>query len=215
MLTSKVPVAKEGYPYIGAAVLITLVLALFGYRLLTAASLLISFFILYFFRDPERFTPAEGDELISPADGKIILVEKIFDDRFFHEYVHKISIFMSIFNVHVNRIPVDGTVDMIIHTPGTFYSADSNQGGLGNENCATILTCDTGRKIAVVQVAGLIARRIICRLEPKERVKRGLRFGLIQFGSRVDLYIPGSVTITAQRGQAVRAGETPLCHLLP
>jgi phosphatidylserine decarboxylase len=215
MLTPKIPIAKEGYPFIGSAFLITLVLALFGYCFFTVISLLISFFILYFFRDPERFVPAESDALICPADGKIILIEKIFDERFFQEYVHKISIFMNIFNVHVNRIPVSGTIEKILYTPGTFYSADTDQGGLRNENCATIISCDTGRKIAVVQVAGLIARRIVCWLEPEDRVRHGMRFGLIRFGSRVDIYIPGTIEITVTKGQVVRAGETIIGKLLP
>lgn len=215
MLTPKIPIAKEGYPFIGSAVFITLLLAIFRYQSLTIISLAISFFILYFFRDPERFTPAETDVVISPADGKIILVEKIFDDRFFQEYVQKISIFMNVFNVHVNRIPTNGSIEKIIYTPGTFYSADTARGGLRNENCASIITADAGRKLAVVQVAGLIARRIICWLEPQDKVKQGQRFGLIRFGSRVDLYIPGTVEITVSKGQVVRAGETILGRLLP
>jgi phosphatidylserine decarboxylase len=214
MISPGIPIAKEGYPFIGSAVFITLILAILGHERLTAIFLCISFFILFFFRDPERFTPREGNALISPADGKIILIEKIFDDKYFHEYAHKISIFMNVFNVHVNRIPQTGTVERVIYTPGMFYSADSDRGGLRNENCATIITCETGRKIAVVQVAGLIARRIVCWLEPEDRVRQGHRFGLIRFGSRVDLYIPGSVEISVKRGQMVRAGETILGHLL-
>jgi phosphatidylserine decarboxylase len=214
MISPRIPIAKEGYPFLGSAVLITLILAILGYEGLTVISLLVSFFILYFFRDPERFTPKEGNTLVSPADGKIILIEKTFDNRFFQEYVHKISIFMNIFNVHVNRIPQSGTVERIIYTPGTFYSADSDRGGLRNENCATILVCETGHKIAVVQVAGLIARRIVCWLEQEDRVKQGDRFGLIRFGSRVDLYIPGSVQISVKKGQIVRAGETILGRLV-
>jgi phosphatidylserine decarboxylase len=214
MISPRIPIAKECYPFLGSAVLVTLILAILGYESLTVISLLISLFILFFFRDPERFTPRESNALISPADGKIILIEKIFDDRFFQEYTHKISIFMNVFNVHVNRIPLNGTVEKIIHTPGTFYSADSDRGGLRNENCAAIIACETGRKIAVVQVAGLIARRIVCWLEPEDKVIQGYRFGLIRFGSRVDLYIPGSVKISAEKGQMVRAGETILGHLL-
>jgi phosphatidylserine decarboxylase len=214
MLSPRIPIAKEGYPFIGSAVFITLILAILGYEGLTVIFLLISFFILFFFRDPERFTPQVSNVLISPADGKIIVIEKIFDDKYFHEYVHKISIFMNIFNVHVNRIPQSGTVERIIHSPGTFYSADSERGGLRNENCATIIACETGRKFAVVQVAGLIARRIVCWLEPEDTVFQGDRFGLIRFGSRLDLYVPGSIEISVEKGQIVQAGETILAHLL-
>jgi phosphatidylserine decarboxylase len=210
MIAPRIPVAKEGYPFFGSAALMTVVLAILGYKFLTLIALLASFFILYFFRDPERFIPRLSNSFVCPADGKVIVVEKVFDDKFFHEYVHKISIFMNIFNVHVNRIPQNGTVEKILYTPGTFYSADSSQGGLRNENCATILTGETGRKIAVVQVAGLIARRIVCWLEPNDAVRQGDRFGLIRFGSRVDLYIPGSVQISVKKGEIVRAGETVL-----
>jgi phosphatidylserine decarboxylase len=214
MISPKVPIAKEGYPFIGSASFVTMICAILGHDRLTAIFFIATFFILYFFRDPERFTPKESHALISPADGKIILIEKIFDDRFFHEYVHKVSIFMNIFNVHVNRIPVDGTVDQITYTPGMFYSADTDRGGLRNENCAAVITCESGRKIAVVQVAGLIARRIVCWLEPGDRVQQGERFGIIRFGSRVDLYIPGSVDFSVERGQNVKAGETVLGRLL-
>jgi phosphatidylserine decarboxylase len=214
MISPKIPIAKEGYPFVGSAVLVTLILALFGYGFLTLISLAASFFILYFFRDPERFISRAADSIICPADGKVIVIEKIFDEKFFHEYVHKISIFMNIFNVHVNRIPQSGTIEKIIYTQGTFYSADSEHGGLRNENCATIITSETGRKIAVVQVAGLIARRIVCWLEPDDKVIQGDRFGLIRFGSRVDLYVPGSVQISVKKGQVVRAGETILGRLI-
>ena len=214
MISPKIPIAKEGYPFLGSAVLITLIVAILGYRFLTLVSLLVSLFILYFFRDPERFTPGETDSLICPADGKVILIEKIFDDRFFKEYVHKVSIFMNIFDVHVNRIPLTGKVERILYTPGTFYSADTDHGGLMNENCATIITSEAGRKIAVVQVAGLIARRIVCWLEREDKVQQGDRFGLIRFGSRVDLYIPGSLQISIKKGQIVRAGETILGQLI-
>ncbi len=214
MLPQKTPIAREGYPFIGIAGLITLVLALLGYQFLALLSLIVTLFILYFFRDPERFIPVENDILISPADGKIIRIEKVFDERFFGEEVQKISIFMNIFNVHVNRTPISGTVEKIAHTPGKFYSADSDKGGLQNENCATIIVGNTGRRIAVVQVAGLIARRIVCWLEPEDKVKQGMRFGLIRFGSRVDIYVPGPVEIRVANGQIVRAGETILGHLL-
>jgi phosphatidylserine decarboxylase len=214
MIPPRIPIAKEGAPFIGSAAFFTLICAIMGYELMTLISLLLSFFILYFFRDPERFTPYDPNTLISPADGKIIVIDKIFDDRFFHEYVHKISIFMNIFDVHVNRIPQSGTLEQISYTPGTFYSADSGQGGLDNENCAAIIIGDTGRKIVVVQIAGLIARRIVCWLEPGDTVRQGQRFGLIRFGSRVDLYIPGSIEILVKKGDKVRAGETILGHLV-
>lgn len=214
MIRPNIPIAKEGYPFIATAGFVTLVFAILGYERLSLLAVLVTLFIVYFFRDPERFVPEGEDVLISPADGKVIVVEKVFDDRFFKEYVHKISIFMNIFNVHVNRIPQSGTVQKIIYTPGTFYSADTDRGGLRNENCAVLITTAQDKKIAVVQIAGLIARRIVCWLEPGDAVTRGHRFGLIRFGSRVDLYIPGGVEISVRKGQTVKAGETVLGRLL-
>ncbi len=213
MLTPQVPIAKEGVPFIGFAAFSTLVFAVLGFTTLTIFSLLITLFIVMFFRDPERFIPEENYALVSPADGKVILIEKIFDDRYLQKDVFKVSIFMNVFNVHVNRIPFSGKVERVIHEPGKFYSADSTRGALQNENCATILTTKQDETIAFVQVAGLIARRIVCWLEQGDAVTLGSRYGLIRFGSRVDLYLPISTNITVEEGQKVRAGETILGHL--
>jgi phosphatidylserine decarboxylase len=214
MLAPKVPVAQEGYPFIGFSAFLTLLFAILGLTGPALLTLLATAFILYFFRDPERFIPERADALMSPADGKVILVEEVMDQTFTGSHVYKISIFMNIFNVHVNRAPCDGDVDRIIYVPGMFYSADSAQGALRNEYCATLLTTGAGRKIAVVQVAGLIARRIVCWLEPKDSVRRGQRIGLIRFGSRVDLYLPKETSIQVAVGQKVIAGETVI-GLLP
>jgi phosphatidylserine decarboxylase len=167
----------------------------------------------YFFRDPERFIPERSDALVSPADGKVILIEDVSDTAFTQSQAYKVSIFMNVFNVHVNRIPCDGTVDRVIYTPGKFYSADSAQGAMHNEYCATLLTTTSGKKIAFVQIAGLIARRIVCWLEPMDTVLRGRRFGMIRFGSRVDLYLPKDTELKITVGQKVTAGETILGYL--
>ncbi len=213
MLKPQVPVAKEGYPFIFLAAFITLTFAISGCYLLTFAGLLITLFILYFFRDPERFIPPEEQAIVSPADGKVIIVKKIEDDVYLKQEVYKISIFMNIFNVHVNRAPFSGKVEQIIYTPGKFYSADSEKGALQNENCATIISTEAETKIAFVQVAGLIARRIVNWLEPEDSIKKGQRFGLIRFGSRVDIYLPSQIETSVEVGQKVRAGETVIGHL--
>jgi phosphatidylserine decarboxylase len=213
MLTPKVPVAKEGYPFILTFAFITLLTAILGMKVLTGLLLIISIFVLCFFRDPERLGPERPDAIVSPADGKVIVVERISDCEFISGEVHKISIFMNVFNVHVNRIPFSGMVDRILYKPGKFYSADSKQGGLENEYCANIISTTSGKKLAFVQIAGLIARRIICWLEVGDKVMRGTRFGLIRFGSRVDLYLPITTEITVKIGEKVRAGETPLGYL--
>lgn len=213
MITPKTPLAKEGYPFIGATAFITLLCAILGYEVATFVSCVLTFFVVFFFRDPERFTPEDANGIICPADGKIIVIENMFDDKFLHGNVRKVSIFMNVFNVHVNRSPVSGTVEKIIHTPGAFYSADSEKGALQNEHCAALITTANGTKMACVQVAGLIARRIVCWLEPGDSVEKGKRIGLIRFGSRVDLYLPTSATINVQLGDKVKAGETILGHI--
>jgi len=213
MLSPQIPVAREGYPFIGFAAFATLVCAALSYDLLAWLCLLATTFILSFFRDPERFVPADENLMVSPADGKIITVEKVTDDIFTGGQAHKISIFMNVFNVHVNRSPMSGTVEQIIYRPGKFYAADSAKGALQNEYCATVLKTSSGHRMAFVQIAGLIARRIVCWLEPGDEIIKGRRFGLIRFGSRVDLYIPLESQLLVHIGQKVRAGETVLARL--
>jgi len=213
MKKPRIPVALEGYPFIGFAALATVVAALLEFNLAALLGLGTTGFVLYFFRDPERLTPDEKDVIVSPADGKIILIDRVFDDRFVKEHVYKISIFMNVFNAHVNRIPFPGRVEEIVYSPGRFYAADSEQGGLENEYCAVTLTTPGERRLAVVQVAGLLARRIVCWLEKGDEVERGQRFGLIRFGSRVDIYLPQHAHLEVETGQKVRAGETILGYL--
>lgn len=213
MLTPQIPVAKEGFPFIGYTVFGTLVLALLGLPVATAISFIITTFVLCFFRDPERLVPERPDALVSPADGKVIHVKKVQENPFTGEEVTKVSIFMNVFNVHVNRIPFNGKVEKVLYKPGKFYSADSAKGGLENEYCATVITTPQGKTLVFVQIAGLIARRIVCWLEPDDEVTRGSRFGLIRFGSRVDLYLPVETDILIKEGDTVRAGETILGYL--
>lgn len=214
MISPRVPVASEGYPFIAFGGFTTLVLAVLGYDFAALPALALTAFTLYFFRDPERIGPVSDDALVSPADGKVILVEKIIDDQYLLGQVYKISIFMNVFNVHVNRMPVSGTVEKILYSPGKFYSADSDRGAMHNEHCTTILRSSRGQhRMAFVQVAGLIARRIVCWLEPEDQIRRGQRFGLIRFGSRVDLYIPPQTQLEVSVGQKVKAGETVLGYL--
>jgi len=206
-------VALEGYPFIAFAALTTIVLAVLGYDCSALLALAVTAFVLYFFRDPERIFPEDEDVLVAPADGKVILIEKVFDDKFVKEHVYKVSIFMNVFNVHVNRNPFSGTVASVKYLPGQFFSADTERGALENESCALVLETKNNRKIAVVQVAGLIARRIVCWAAKGDVLVRGERFGLIRFGSRVDLYLPHQVQLEVSLGQKVKAGETVLGYL--
>jgi phosphatidylserine decarboxylase len=212
MKTPRIPVAREGYPFILFAAFAALIAALLDYDSAAVISVSATAFTLYFFRDPERWVTDAENALVSPADGKIIILEKIFDDKFVKAQVYKVSIFMDVFSVHVNRTPFSGTVQEIIYTPGRFYSADSVRGALENETCAVILETVGKRKLAFVQMAGLVARRIVCWAEKGDTLVRGQRFGLIRFGSRVDLYLPLEMQLDVKLGDKVRAGETILGH---
>lgn len=213
MIEPKIPLAKEGVPFIAVAAFLTLICAISEYQCLTIILTLCTLFTVYFFRDPERFTPLDEDVLVSPADGRVIVVEKCTDDRYMQGEVMKVSIFMNVFNVHVNRLPFSGTIKKIIYTPGKFYAVDSDKAAVHNENCGIILETKSGTQFAFVQVAGLIARRIVCWLEEGDKVTKGKRFGLIRFGSRVDLYLPVNTKIDVSVGQHVKAGETILGRL--
>lgn len=213
MLTPQVPVAREGYPFIWYSAFCTLLLSLLGYTIPAGLMFVVTTFILAFFRDPERFVCPDEDALVCPADGKIISIEEVDDNQFTNQKVQKVCIFMNVFNVHVNRLPFSGKVERTIYHPGKFYSADSDKAALENEYFATVLALPAEKKIAVVQIAGLIARRIICWLEQDDVAVKGRRFGLIRFGSRVDLYLPMETELSVTTGQKVRAGETVIGRL--
>ncbi len=213
MKSPRIPIAQEGYPFIAFTAFLTLITSILGVEWLAWTALLLTTFVVAFFRDPERMTDAPQDCLISPADGKVIIIEEQFDDQYLQKQVMKVSIFMNVFNVHVNRIPFPGIVKKILYKPGEFYSADSEKGALLNERCAVIMESTAGKEIVFVQVAGLIARRIVNWLDPEDTIVRGNRFGLIRFGSRVDLYLPMDSDITVKIGQKVRAGQTAIATI--
>ncbi len=213
MQEKHIPVAREGYPFIFFCAFVSIIFAVLGYIVIALPAMMLTGFVLYFFRNPSRVVPDGEDVFVSPADGKIILLEKVFDDRFVNEHVYKISIFMNIFNVHVNRIPFPGRVEAITYSPGRFYSANSERGALENEFCALTMSTSSDQRYAVVQIAGLIARRIVCWAQKNDTLGRGQRFGLIRFGSRVDLYLPLKTQIEVATGQKVKAGETVLGYL--
>jgi phosphatidylserine decarboxylase len=208
-----IPVALEGIPFIGFCAFLTLIAAILGYQYVVAGGIFLTGFCLYFFRDPERVAPTDDEAFVCPADGKVIIVDKIFDDRFVQDHVYKVSIFMNVFNVHVNRIPFAGRVADIMYSAGKFYSADSDKGALENEACTLIIETKKGIKYGMTQVAGLIARRIVCWAEVDDQFKAGERYGLIRFGSRVDLYLPLKTKLEVTVGQKVRAGETVIGYL--
>jgi phosphatidylserine decarboxylase len=166
-------------------------------------------FCLWFFRDPERTAPADDRAVVSPADGRIVAVVPEREDRFLHALATRVSIFMSPLDVHVNRSPVTGTVRQVQHTEGRFRAAFSDKSSLDNERNAVVLESG-GRRFLMVQIAGALARRIVCHVGPGDRLERGQRFGMIMFGSRVDVFLPPGVQPTVSKGERVRAGLSVL-----
>ncbi len=214
MYKENIPVAREGVPFIGIAALASLVFALLGLVAPALFFLLAVFFILYFFRDPERIVPACDGCVIAPADGVVVEVSHDVQVPFFEDChgaarrFSKVGIFMNVFDVHVNRAPVRGTVLDVQWMPGRFMSADRLAASIENERCAMLLEDDCGRPVTVVQVAGLVARRIVCRAERGDNLEAGARYGLIRFGSRVDIYLPDRYAVHVREGERVMAGQS-------
>jgi len=210
---SAIPIARAGFPFIAVAGITTIILAILGLKLWTLFFLLVTFFIGFFFRDPDRFVPTEDGAVVSPADGKVIIVGPVDHNPFLDGEYIKISVFMSVFNVHVNRIPYSGKIEKIAYHPGKFFSANLDKASKDNEHNAITLDIDGGKRMCFVQIAGLIARRIICYAKEGDRLERGRRFGLICFGSRLDVYLPSDAKINVALGDKVKAGTSILGYV--
>ena len=206
-------IAHEGYPFIVFFLIITVYVAFLGVWWLLILAALITFFTIWFFRNPERYFLEEEKVVISPADGKVIKVEDIEMNSTITGKFKKVSIFMNVFNVHVNRIPYNGKIETINYHEGKFFSANLDKASLDNERNEIQIRTENGLSIWTVQIAGLIARRIVCWVKAGDTVKKGERFGLIRFGSRVDVYLPEDFRISVKIGEKIRAGETPLGYL--
>lgn len=207
------PIARAGWLFIGASAFTTFVLALCGLTVFAIIGLLVTFFICYFFRDPDRMTPNEPNAVISPADGRVVSTGMVEENPFIDGPCVKIGIFMNIFNVHVNRIPFSGKIKDIRYFPGKFYSADKEEASVSNEHNAVILETEKNQTICFVQIAGFIARRIICFVKKEDVMTCGQRFGLICFGSRVDVFLPADTPLSVAKGDKVKAGSTVIGHL--
>jgi phosphatidylserine decarboxylase len=204
------PVAREGYPFIALFAFVTLVFALLGWAVLTLILLGLTLFTVYFFRNPDRIVPVGEKLLVAPADGKVIYVGDAREDRYFKAPATKISIFMNVFNVHVNRVPCSGKVVEMFYNRGQFLNASLDKAGLENEQAGILLETEAGQRVLFVQIAGLIARRIVTYPVVGDLLERGMRYGLIRFGSRVDIYLPKSCDIQVTLGEKTVAGETVL-----
>ncbi|MDR0880999.1 MAG: phosphatidylserine decarboxylase family protein [Candidatus Adiutrix sp.] len=205
---NRLPVARPGLIFMLAAAALTLLSLALGWRCLASLFFLITLFMVWFFRDPRRPTPP-GTFGLSPADGRVIRVEDLADNPYTRQPAKKVSIFMNVFNVHVNRIPLGGQLTSQTYHPGAFFNASLDKASEGNERNALVLATADG-PVAVVQIAGLIARRIVSWVAEGQRLERGQRFGLIRFGSRVDLYLPPESEIMVTVGQKVSAGWSPV-----
>jgi phosphatidylserine decarboxylase len=205
---SQWPIAVDGLFFLIPLVLVTVTLGIMGWRVLMSLGILLSLFIIYFFRNPRRVIPNLQNIILSPADGRIVHVGECEENRFLREKTLKVSIFMSLFDVHFNRAPVSGRVLERNYLPGRFLVASVEKSSLLNEQNALILETEDRFKILLIQIAGFLARRIVCYAKTGDHVRKGEIFGLIRFGSRVDLYLPPRVKPIVRVGQHVKGGES-------
>ncbi len=201
-------------PFILTGILLTVLFSVFGWHIPTFFLGFMTIFVIYFFRDPGRTCSCPEDEVVAPADGRIVKIQEIEDETNpLGEPAILVSIFMNLFNVHVNRVPVSGTIEKVDYHPGKFFSANLDKASLLNERNCLILETRTSRRIAVTQIAGLVARRIVCWAGKGDRFETGQRFGLIRFGSRLDVHLPKNSEVTVRMGQKVKAGQTVIGRL--
>ncbi len=207
------PVAQPGLKFIFITILITGMLFYFGWMAPAWIFSAVTVFVCSFFRDPDREVPQDANCLVSPADGKVIIVEKLPSCEYLPEPCVKISIFMNVFNVHVNRMPFDGIVEKVIYSPGKFINASFDKASIHNERNALLIKTEANSRFVVVQIAGLIARRIVNCVKEGERLKKGDRYGMIQFGSRLDLYLPEDFDVAVEVGEKTKAGSTIIGYM--
>jgi phosphatidylserine decarboxylase len=205
-LYRRVRVASEGWVFVLPLAGATVLSALVGWWGVTGVGLVLAVGVALFFRDPERIIPQTPETIVSPADGRVMeIVPENAQTR-------RISIFLSLWDVHINRAPYGGVVRSVVHTPGKFLAAYRPEASLVNE-ANTVTIVDHGREFIVKQIAGVLARRIVCRVRPGDTLEKGQRYGLIRFGSRTDLLLPATAEIAVQVGDVVRGGETVLAFL--
>jgi phosphatidylserine decarboxylase len=204
-------IAREGWPFLAIAVAAAALASWYSFAW-SIPLWIIALFVLQFFRDPPREVPGDARTVVSPADGRIVAVEKAHDPYLDRETI-KVSVFMNVFNVHSNRAPVDGEVREIWYKAGSFVNAALDKASTENERNALWIHADAGADVTCVQVAGLIARRILCYAKAGDKLERGQRYGFIRFGSRVDIYLPVNARINAALGDKVYAASTILARL--
>jgi phosphatidylserine decarboxylase len=208
-----IPFAKEGIPFIAAPAGVTLIAGWLGWPVVAFLGIVATLFSAWFFRNPARLIPQGPNLVVAPGDGKVIAIEEEFEPRYLKERSIRVTIFLNVFDVHINRMPCDGTIEDIQYQPGLFLVASKPEATLRNEQNAVMLKTPEGIKVLCVQVAGLIARRIVCWVSPRERAVRGERYGLIRFGSRMDTFLPIGTKLQVALGERVKGGQTILGEL--
>ncbi len=206
------PMHREGIRFVAIFAAITVVLFLLS-NVLGWIGVILTIWCYYFFRDPKRTTPTRAGLVVSPADGIVSLIEKAVPPEelgMSADALTRVSVFMNVFNCHVNRAPMGGEIKAIAYRPGKFFNASLDKASVDNERNSLCIQVEDGRQIAVVQIAGLVARRIVSFKEPGQMLQTGERFGLIRFGSRLDVYLPDGVQPLVSVGQSMVAGETVL-----
>lgn len=213
-INNKLPIAWEGIPFIITGIGLTFIVIILNWDSLAIPLAALTLFTIYFFRDPERTHVNDERAVFTPADGKVLSIENLHNgDYRLKDKVIKISIFMSIFNAHINRVPIKGKIAQLSYHPGKFFSANRDKASLYNEHNIVTLETDNKKKIIFVQIAGLIARRIACWVKKGDYVETGQRFGLIRFGSRLEVYLPPDSEIKVKKGEKVKAGQTIIGYL--
>ncbi|MEW6409307.1 MAG: phosphatidylserine decarboxylase family protein [Nitrospirota bacterium] len=203
----RMPVVPEGFPFIIPLLLIVLIVFLVGYNFLSILPLSLAAFVVFFFRNPERKIPEGEGIFVSPADGKVVQIKKVFEKDYLKSDTVQISIFLSVFNVHINRIPCSGKIIDVRSIPGKFLAAFREKASELNEQVAVVIK--SGEDIVLLkQIAGVIARRVVCWLNIDDDVERGQRYGLIRFGSRVDVFLPSKISLLVKIGDKVKGGST-------
>jgi len=205
-------IAREGWPFLAIAVVVATLASHFVPGILSFLAWIAALFVLQFFRDPARVIPQDDNAVLAPADGRVIKVERTQDPYGEREAI-LVSVFMNVFNVHSNRSPVDCTIQKMQYFPGKFVNADLDKASTHNERNAIVAQTEDGQTITFVQVAGLIARRILCYVKEGDKLARGQRYGFIRFGSRVDVYLPLTATVKVAIGDKVSATTTILAVL--
>ncbi len=208
-----IPFAKEGIPFITLPAGVTLLAGLLGWSVVAVVTGLLTLFVAWFFRNPARVVPQGQHLVVAPGDGKVIAIEEEFEPRYLKERSIRLTIFLNVFDVHINRIPCNGMVEAVEYQPGLFLVASKPEATLRNEQNAVMIRAAEGAKVLCVQVAGLIARRIACWVAAQEHAIRGERFGLIRFGSRMDTFLPIGTNLRVAVGDRVKGGETILGEL--